>query len=158
MPYAVELEAFHGPLDLLLHLVKKNEVDVLDIPIATITEQFLAYLQVMQELDMDLAGDFVVMAATLMEIKSRMLIAHEAVEVEEDGDDPRRELVAKNAGALVMEILRAGGPLPRDLITRKSLENACAIVAATSAPSTVSNRSSKTLPLSRTTPLSFWYL
>jgi segregation and condensation protein A len=93
MSYAVELEAFHGPLDLLLHLVKKNEVDVLDIPIATVTEQFLAYLQVMQELDLDLAGEFVVMAATLMEIKSRMLLPHEEDAKEEDGDDPRRELV-----------------------------------------------------------------
>ena len=93
MSYAVELESFHGPLDLLLHLVKKNEVDVLDIPIAAVTEQFLAYLQVMQELDLDLAGEFVVMAATLMEIKSRMLLPHEEHEEEEDGDDPRRELV-----------------------------------------------------------------
>ncbi|MFO0804550.1 MAG: segregation/condensation protein A [Gemmataceae bacterium] len=93
MSYAVELETFHGPLDLLLHLVKKNEVDVLDIPIATVTEQFLAYLQLMQELDLDLAGEFVVMAATLMEIKSRMLLPHEEHEEEEEGDDPRRELV-----------------------------------------------------------------
>ena len=93
MAYAVDLDAFHGPLDLLLHLVKKNEVDVLDIPIAAIAEQFLAHLQIMQALDVDLAGDFVVMAATLMEIKSRMLLPAEAHAVEDVGDDPRHELV-----------------------------------------------------------------
>jgi len=93
MPYAVELETFHGPLDLLLHLVKKNEVDVLDIPIAAVAEQFLTYLKLMQQLDLDLAGEFVVMAATLMEIKSRMLLPVEEHPQEDDGDDPRRELV-----------------------------------------------------------------
>jgi segregation and condensation protein A len=122
MAYAVELEAFHGPLDLLLHLVKKNEVDVLDIPIAAIAEQFLAYLQVMQALDLDLAGDFVVMAATLMEIKSRMLLPAEAHEAEEEGDDPRRELVKQlleyrrfkdAAAALEACVERQGERLPR---------------------------------------------
>ena len=93
MSYSVALEAFHGPLDLLLHLVKRSEVDVLDIPIAAIADQFLDYLNVMQSLDMDLAGDFVVMAATLMEIKSRMLLPAGAIEEEEAADDPRRELV-----------------------------------------------------------------
>jgi segregation and condensation protein A len=93
MSYAVDLEAFHSPLDLLLHLVKKNEVDILDIPIAAIAEQFFTYLQVMQELDMDLAGDFVVMAATLMEIKSRMLLPAAIHSEEEEADDPRNELV-----------------------------------------------------------------
>ena len=94
MSYSVELEAFHGPLDLLLHLVKRSEVDVLDIPIATIADQFLEYLSVMQALDVDLAGDFLVMAATLMEIKSRMLLPAGAI-AEEDAAaaDPRRELV-----------------------------------------------------------------
>lgn len=93
MSYSVALDAFHGPLDLLLHLVKRNEVDILDIPIATLADQFLEYLQVMQVLDMELAGDFVVMAATLMEIKSRMLLPAGAIAEEEAGDDPRRELV-----------------------------------------------------------------
>jgi segregation and condensation protein A len=93
MSYSVSLDAFHGPLDLLLHLVKRNEVDVLDIPIAALADQFLEYLQVMQVLDMDLAGDFVVMAATLMEIKSRMLLPAGTEEAEEEADDPRRELV-----------------------------------------------------------------
>ncbi len=93
MSYSVALEAFHGPLDLLLHLVKRSEVDVLDIPIAQIAEQFLGYLGVMQALDVDLAGDFVVMAATLMEIKSRMLLPAGAIAEEDDAADPRRELV-----------------------------------------------------------------
>ena len=93
MPYTVALDAFHGPLDLLLYLVKRNEVDIIDIPIATITDQFHEYLQLMRELDLDLAGDFVVMAATLMEIKSRVLLPGEAEETGEDRPDPRRELV-----------------------------------------------------------------
>lgn len=93
MSYSVALEAFHGPLDLLLHLVKRNEVDILDIPIAALAEQFLDYLNVMQALDMDLAGDFVVMAATLMEIKSRMLLPAGTLEEADDAADPRRDLV-----------------------------------------------------------------
>jgi segregation and condensation protein A len=93
MSYTVALDAFHGPLDLLLYLVKKNEVDVLDIPIATIAEQFHAYLVALQQLDMELAGEFLVMAATLMEIKSRMLIPAGAEAADEEGADPRKELV-----------------------------------------------------------------
>ena len=93
MPYTVALPAFHGPLDLLLYLVKRNEVDVLDIPIATIAEQFQLYLQVMQALDVELAGDFLVMAATLMEIKSRMLLPAGGEADAEEDTDPRRELV-----------------------------------------------------------------
>src|SRR5438067_9042441 len=93
MSYTVTLDAFHGPLDLLLYLVKKNEVDVLDIPIATIADQFRDYLLVMRQLDMELAGDFLVMTATLMEIKSRMLFPAGADAGAEEADDPRRELV-----------------------------------------------------------------
>ena len=93
MAYTVALDAFHGPLDLLLFLVKRNEVDVLDIPIAALADQFRDYLLVMQQLDVELAGDFVVMAATLMEIKSRMLLPAGAEAIEEEHDDPRRELV-----------------------------------------------------------------
>jgi segregation and condensation protein A len=92
MPYTVALDAFHGPLDLLLYLVKKHEVDVRDIPIAPIAQQFLDYLTVLQVADVELAGDFLVMAATLMEIKSKMLLP-QAVEPEADEADPRRELV-----------------------------------------------------------------
>ena len=93
MPYTVALDAFHGPLDLLLFLVKRNEVDVLDIPIAAIADQFREYLLVMQHLDVELAGDFIVMLATLMEIKARLLLPAGAEATEEEHDDPRRELV-----------------------------------------------------------------
>ena len=92
MTYHVALDAFHGPLDLLLYLVKKNEVDVLDIPIARIAEQFRDYLAVLQVADVELAGDFLVMAATLMEIKSKMLLP-QAAGPEAEEADPRRELV-----------------------------------------------------------------
>src|SRR6478672_11541791 len=74
MEYQVELKSFRGPLDLLLYLVKHNEVDICDIPIARITEQFLEYLRVIELIDVEWAGDFLVMAATLMEIKSKMLL------------------------------------------------------------------------------------
>jgi segregation and condensation protein A len=93
MPYTVALDTFHGPLDLLLFLVKRNEVDVLDIPIAKLADQFLGFLTVMREVDVELAGDFLVMAATLMEIKARSLLPAEVVEGEEEEADPRRELV-----------------------------------------------------------------
>ena len=91
----IRLEAFEGPLDLLLHLIKKEEVDIWNIPIATITEQYLEYLQVMKELNINLAGEWLMMAATLIYIKSRMLLPKEpAAEVQaEDGEDPRTELV-----------------------------------------------------------------
>jgi len=91
--YRVALSSFHGPLDLLLYLVRRHEVDIHDIPIAVITVQFLEHLQVMELLDVEQAGDFVVMAATLMEIKSRALLPVEAMADEEAGVDPRRELV-----------------------------------------------------------------
>ena len=93
----VQLEFFEGPLDLLLHLIKKNEVSITDIPIATITEQYLATLELMQTLSLDLAGEFLVMAATLIHIKSRMLLpaGTEEEEDEEGGLDPRDELVRR---------------------------------------------------------------
>src|SRR5262245_4396000 len=91
--YQVALETFHGPLDLLLYLVKKNEVDVLDIPIAKLTDQFVEYMKVLPAIDVELAGDFLVMAATLMEIKVRSLLPAEAAAGEADEPDPRRELV-----------------------------------------------------------------
>ena len=92
MDYQVDLATFRGPLDLLLYLVKRNEVDICDIPIAAITEQFLEYLRVIELLDVEAAGDFLVTAATLMEIKSRMLLPR-ADEVAAEEDDPRKELV-----------------------------------------------------------------
>jgi segregation and condensation protein A len=86
------IEIFEGPLDLLLHLIKKNEVDVYDIPIATITDQYLEVLQFLDQLNLDLAGEYLVMAATLMQIKSRMLLPPAEGEEDED-EDPRAELV-----------------------------------------------------------------
>jgi segregation and condensation protein A len=92
MEYKVELETFQGPLDLLLFLVKRNEVDICDIPIAKIAQQFLDYLNLLQLIDVEWAGEFLVLAATLMEIKSRMLLPRPE-ELAEEEDDPRQELV-----------------------------------------------------------------
>jgi len=92
MDYQVNLETFRGPLDLLLYLVKHDEIDIRDIPIARLTAQFLEHLRVLEMIDVELAGDFLVMAATLMEIKSRMLLPRSEEAVGEDAD-PRQELV-----------------------------------------------------------------
>jgi segregation and condensation protein A len=92
MDYQVDLEVFRGPLDLLLFLVKRNEVDVCDIPIARIADQFKQYMEVLKLIDVELAGDFLVMASTLMEIKSRMLLPRTEAPEEDEGD-PRQELV-----------------------------------------------------------------
>ncbi|QJW97066.1 segregation and condensation protein A [Frigoriglobus tundricola] len=122
MPYTVALDTFHGPLDLLLYLVKRHEVDVLDIPIAAVADQFLVYLQTVSELDIELAGEFLVMAATLMEIKSRSLLPAEAHTETEDAPDPRRELVRQlleyrkfkdAAAALEANAERAGARVAR---------------------------------------------
>jgi segregation and condensation protein A len=92
----VQLDIFEGPLDLLLHLIKKNEVSITDIPIASITEQYLATLEMMQTLNLDVAGEFLVMAATLIHIKSRMLLPAGDDEADEDeGVDPRDELARR---------------------------------------------------------------
>lgn len=94
--YPVKLENFEGPLDLLLHLIKKNEINVYDIPMALITDQYLVYLELMQELDLDVAGEFLVMAATLIHIKSRMLVPRIEDEDEaEEIEDPRDALVRR---------------------------------------------------------------
>ena len=93
MDYTVALDTFHGPLDLLLHLVRKNEVDVLDIAVSKLADQFIEYMQVVRELNFELAGDFLVMAATLAELKSKSLIPRPDESDEEEGEDPRRELV-----------------------------------------------------------------
>jgi len=91
-PCTVRLPIFEGPLDLLLHLIKKNEVQITDIPIATITDQYLAMLEELPELNLDGAGEYLVMAATLMVIKSRMLLPSTG-EDDEPEEDPRTELV-----------------------------------------------------------------
>lgn len=95
--YNVKLEAFEGPLDLLLHLIKKEKIDIYDIPISRITEQYLEHLRLMENLDIAVAGDFLVLAATLIYIKSRMLLPPDPA-ADGDGDlsgDPRAELVER---------------------------------------------------------------
>jgi len=94
MAISVKLEVFEGPLDLLLHLIDKNKVDIYDIPIVEITEQYLDYIKQMQEYDMNVMSEFLVMAATLVDIKCRMLLPKEINEEGEE-EDPRAELVQK---------------------------------------------------------------
>ena len=94
--YPVKLENFEGPLDLLVHLIRRHEIDIYDIPIALVTEQYLEYLDLMRELDLDVAGEFIVMAATLIQIKARMLLPRpETAEEAEDEGDPRDALVQR---------------------------------------------------------------
>jgi segregation and condensation protein A len=94
--YSVKLEMFEGPLDLLLYLIKKNELDIYDIPIAIITKQYLEYMKLMKELSLDIAGDFLVMASTLIQIKSSMLLpAREDEAAEQEVEDPRAELIRR---------------------------------------------------------------
>jgi segregation and condensation protein A len=128
MSYAVRIEAFEGPLDLLLFLIRKNEMEISDIPIAQITQQYLAYLDVMKMLDLEVAGDFLVVAATLMQIKARMLLPTPTGFEEED---PRAELVqqleeyrlfkqaaqelAERESTYIHYFLREAGPGPVEL-------------------------------------------
>lgn len=98
MTYQVKLEIFEGPLDLLLYFIKKEEIDIYDIPIAKITEQYLSYIEIMKELNLDLGGEFLVMAATLIQIKSKMLLPKAKVEegdlaLEEDPRIPLRDML-----------------------------------------------------------------
>ena len=93
--YPVKLDNFEGPLDLLIHLIKKNEVNIYDIPIALITEQYLAYIALMQELDLDVAGEFLVMAATLIHIKSRTLLPRPDPTEDDPEEDPREALIRR---------------------------------------------------------------
>ncbi|MFF0826861.1 segregation/condensation protein A [Brevibacillus sp. NPDC003359] len=102
MAYSIKLDSFEGPLDLLLHLIDKAEVDIYDIPIAEITEQYLATIDKMQELQLDVASEFVVMAATLLSIKSKLLLPkkeehvfQQFLDMDVDEIDPREELVAR---------------------------------------------------------------
>ncbi|MBD3401702.1 segregation/condensation protein A [candidate division GN15 bacterium] len=89
--YRVNLEVFSGPLDLLLYLIKKEEVDIYDIPIARITQQYLKYIEMMQVLNLEIAGEFILMAATLIRIKARLLLPRDETDTEET--DPREELI-----------------------------------------------------------------
>ncbi|MCB0281929.1 MAG: segregation/condensation protein A [Calditrichae bacterium] len=95
MLYRVKIDVFEGPFDLLLFLIRKNEVDIYDIPIFKITRQFLDYIEAMQMLDLDVAGDFIEMCAILMSIKARYLLPRPETEDDEDPEDPRLELVER---------------------------------------------------------------
>ncbi len=136
----IRLDTFEGPLDLLLHLIKKEEIDIWNIPIARVTEQYLSYLQMMQELNINLAGEWLVMAATLIYIKSKMLLPPDPVAetAEQAQDDPRTELVYqllehqkfKNAAQMLHsreEVENAVWNRP----PREALENEEEIVAVT---------------------------
>jgi len=125
MDYAIKLDIFEGPLDLLLYLIKKNEIDIYNIPIALVTEQYLQYLKMIKALNLDLAGEYLVMASTLIHIKSKMLLpVPEESPEEETEEDPRAELVKQlleyksfkeAAAALEMRPL-----LERDVFTRSA--------------------------------------
>ena len=95
LPIRLEQVNFEGPLDLLLHLIKKHEVDIYDIPITVVTQQYLEYIDLMQDLDLDVAGEFLVMAATLIHIKSRMLLPRVDPAQEDPDEDPREALVRR---------------------------------------------------------------
>jgi segregation and condensation protein A len=122
MTYRVQLDLFEGPLDLLLHLIKTNEVEVTDIPVATITEQYLTYLDLMRDLNLDIAGEYLVMAATLTLLKSRLLLPSPDADDDEEAD-PRADLVRqlleyqryREAAAALAERPR----LHRDVFTRE---------------------------------------
>ena len=95
MPIPLKLQVFEGPMDLLLHLIEKNKIDIYDIPIVTITDQYLAYMRQMEHDDMNVTSEFLVMAATLLDIKCRMLLPKEEKEEGEEEEDPREELVRR---------------------------------------------------------------
>ncbi|MCD6441591.1 MAG: segregation/condensation protein A [Candidatus Marinimicrobia bacterium] len=93
MSYNVKLDVFEGPLDLLLFFIKRDEINIYDIPISYITQEYLEYLEIMKQMNLHLAGEFILMASLLMRIKVRMLLPRESVENEEEVEDPRTELV-----------------------------------------------------------------
>jgi len=124
--YRVRLEIFEGPLDLLLFLIRKNEIDIYDIPINLIVEQYQQYLDLMKSLNLEVAGEFLVMAATLSHIKSRMLLPRDE-EAEEEEEDPRRELVERlleyqKFKALAKQLIKRE-QVGRDVFVREFDEN-----------------------------------
>lgn len=92
---SVQLDVYEGPLDLLLDLIRKQEIDIFDIPIARITQQYLEFLHRLEQMNIDIAGDFILMAATLIQIKSKLLLPPDPTTVTADGDDPRTDLVQR---------------------------------------------------------------
>ncbi len=125
--YAVKVSVFEGPLDLLLHLIRQNDLEITDISIAQISRQYLDYLEVMRELNLDLAGDYLVMAATLALIKSRMLLPPEPSDEDVEELDPRAELVARlldyQRFKEVAESLETRRLLGRDVFLAQGLES-----------------------------------
>lgn len=121
MTYKIHLDKFEGPLDLLLYLIKKNDIDICDIPISLITDQYLQYIEVMKMLDLDVVGDFLVMAATLMQIKSRMLLPPDPLGNPEE-IDPRQQLVDRlkeyEQFKMIAEGLKSKELYRQDLFTR----------------------------------------
>ena len=141
--YSVHLDKFDGPLDLLLHLIRKNEVDICDIPIADITRQYLDYIKLLKVLNLDVAGDFLLMASTLLHIKSRMLLPpDDEEEGEEEEGDPRAELIRrlleyqqyKEAGM----VIGARALLGREVFARTSPDPALAAARSEEGPLEVS--------------------
>lgn len=134
MSYKVKLELFEGPLDLLLYLVKKEHLNIYDIPIAKVTEQYLQYLNLMQLLDLNIAGEFLVMAATLMQIKSKMLLPAEELPQEEQ-EDPREELVRRlleyEKFKEIAETLRQKEKTQQEVFKRPKVEEPCEIPGKT---------------------------
>ncbi len=131
--YKIKLPEFEGPMDLLLHLINQNKVDIYDIPISLITGQYLEYLEFMKELDLEVAGNFLVMAATLIQIKSKMMLPPDEETGPEEMEDPRFELVQrlleyqayKDAATILKEkedeALKIFGRQPEDLEEEKAL-------------------------------------
>ena len=124
MTYRIKLDIFEGPLDLLLYLIKRNDLNIYDIPIAKITEQYLQYLELMRLLDLEIASEFLVMASTLVEIKSKMLLpSQEQPEEEEEEGDPRAELISRlleyQKYKQVAQDLRARELIYKDIFTRR---------------------------------------
>ncbi len=119
---AIRLDQFEGPLDVLLHLIRSQKLDIFDIPIALITEQYLAILDAQKELDLEVAGDYLVMASTLMQLKSRMLLPRPEVDEEGNEIDPRAELAAQLIAyeqyRMLAEELNERPRLGRDVFTR----------------------------------------
>jgi len=128
MSYKIKLQLFEGPLDLLLYLVKKDHLNIYDIPIAEVTEQYLKYMELMQLLDLNIAGEFLVMAATLMQIKSKMLLPPDPSEApEEPTEDPRAELIKRlleyEKFKEIAQNLREREQKQQDVFTRPKPEN-----------------------------------
>ncbi len=126
MNYKIKLELFEGPLDLLLYLVKKDHLNITDIPITQVTEQYMQYLEVMKFLDLNIAGEFLVMAATLMQIKSKMLLPVDENQVPQEEEDPRadliRQLMEYEKFKEIAETLRQRETEQRELFKRPKLD------------------------------------